>query len=159
MKKVLKNIKDLIFRHKILSLICLVAFVIVIILLYMFCSIFVGGQDKYGHRLDGIKEVEISKKELTTLETNLEKKDEIEKASVRLQGKIIYFDITFKKDINQDKAKEIASSTLEEFSKKELEYYDYEYILNQNTDNDEDTGFKITGTKSPKIDKISWIKS
>ena len=51
-----KKIKNLLSRHKILAVICLLALIVIIILFYMFCSIFVGGSDKYGNRLDGIEE-------------------------------------------------------------------------------------------------------
>lgn len=160
MKKMISSLKDLVSRHKILSMICLLAFVIILILIYVFCSIFVGGNNKYGHRLDGIEEVEISGEILKSVSDDLEKKNEVDSADVRIQGKIVYVDIIYTKDVSEDKAKEIATSTLDSFSKEEKEFYDFEYILTQVIGDDgEDNGFKITGTKSPKIDSISWIKS
>ena len=160
MKKIISGLKDLISRHKILSMICLLALVIIVILLYVFCSIFVGGSNKYGHRLDGIKEVEISTKEMKNLSKDLEKNAEVDSADVRIQGKIIYIDIMYTKDVSQDKAKEIAASTLDNFGKEEKEFYDFEYILTQVIEEDgTDNGFKITGTKGPKTEGISFIKS
>lgn len=156
----MKKIKDLILRHKILSIICLIAFVIIIILAYMFCSIFVGGNNKYGNRLDGIKEVELTNTELKELANDLETEEEVDSAKVRLQGKIVYFDIIFTEATSKDKATEIASKTLENFSEEEQNYYDFEYILTQVGNEEEDyDGFRLTGTKSPKIEKINWIKN
>lgn len=155
-----KKIKNLLSRHKILAVICLLALIVIIILFYMFCSIFVGGSDKYGNRLDGIEEVEISKSEMIDIADDIAKDDSVDSAKVRLQGKIIYIDIVYKKDVSKDKAKEIAVKSLDNFDKKEKKFYDFEYVLTQNVgDNKEDTGFKITGAKTPKTDSISFIKS
>lgn len=157
MKRFFKGVGKLLWRHKLLSLICLCAFAIVLIMLYVFCSIFIGSSGKYGHRLDGIKEVQISKKELSSVTSSIKKSDNVNNASVRIEGKIVYVDIEYNKDTNKDKAKEIANEVLKEFSDDEKGFYDFEFILFQKTDDDK--GFKLTGTKSPKNDKISWIKS
>lgn len=154
------SLKNLFSRHKILSIICLLAFIIVVILFYVFCSIFVGGNDKYGNRLDGIKEVQFTKSELSDISKEIEKNGEVDSAKVRVQGKIVYLDIVFTKETSKDKAKEIANKTLDSFEKDELKFYDFEYILTQvGSDDKDDAGFKITGTKGPKTDSISFIKS
>ena len=155
MKKFFVGLKDLLLRHKLLSLICFLAFVVVMTMLYVFFSIFVSGNDVYGRRLNGIEEVKISKNELNDESEKIEKMGEVKSAKVRLQGKIIYFDIIFNKDVSKDKAKEIAKKTLDDFSKDEKEFYDFEYILTQ----DDKDGFKITGTSGPKTGGISFIKS
>lgn len=156
--KMIEKVKDLISRHKALSIICLLAFIIIVVLLYIFCSVFVGGNDKYGDRLNGIKEVEISKSELSSVKDTIEKNDSVSSAKVRVQGKIVYIDIIFKSEASKDTAKEVANKSLEEFSKKEKNFYDFEFILTQGTKKS-DTGFKITGTKGPKTKGISFIKS
>lgn len=160
MKKLLKNIKDLILRHKLLSTICLLALIVIIIMIYIFFNVFVGGTGKYGDRLDGIEEVTISSKEKKEVVSFLEEKEEITNASVRVQGKIIYINITFTRTTSLDKAKEIATSTLEKFDEDEKDFYDIGYFLTQEeTKDSEDTGFIVTGTKNAKLDTISWIKS
>lgn len=156
MKKLLDGLKDLISRHKILSIICILAFIIVIMMIYIFCSIFVGGSDKYGNRLEGIKEVEISKSKLSELKGKIEDNGEVDSAKVRIEGKIIYIDIKFTNETSKDKAKELANKVLDEFDKDEKNFYDFEFILTQN---DTEKGFKLTGTKGPKTKEISFIKS
>ena len=148
MNSFLGKIKDLVSRHRILSMICLLALVIIIILMYIFSSIF---------RLRGIKDVEIAKSKLSSVSDKIKENGEVTKASVRVQGKIVYLDIEFNDDTSLDKAKEIANSSLDNFSDKEKKFYDFEYILYQKKD--DNTGFKITGTKGPKTDGISFIKS
>ena len=155
MKNFVEKIKKLVKRHKILSMICLLSIVIIIVLLYIFCSIFVGGNDKYGHRLDGIKEVELSKSDLEKVKDEIQKNDSVETADVRIKGKIIWIDITFSEKTKLEDAKKVAASTLENFDEKELNFYDVDYVLSaKGTD-----GFKITGAKSPKEKEISFIKS
>lgn len=153
--KFLRWLKDLVWRHKILSMICILAFTAIVIMLYVFFSIFVSGNDIYGRRLSGIENVKISKSKLSDEASKIEKNGEVKTAKVRLQGKIVYFDIIFNKDVSKDKAKEIAKKTLDDFSKEEKEFYDFEYILTQENSD----GFKITGTSGPKTGGISFIKS
>ena len=157
MNSFLGKIKDLVSRHRILSMICLLALVIIIILMYIFSSIFTSNGNNYGDRLRGIKDVEIAKSKLSSVSDKIKENGEVIKASVRVQGKIIYLDIEFNADTSLDKAKEIANSSLDNFSDKEKKFYDFEYILYQKKD--DNTGFKITGTKGPKTDGISFIKS
>lgn len=157
MNSFLGKIKDLVSRHRILSMICLLALVIIIILMYIFSSIFTSNGNNYGDRLRGIKDVEIAKSKLSSVSDKIKENSEVTKASVRVQGKIVYLDIEFNADTSLDKAKEIANSSLDNFSDKEKKFYDFEYILYQKKD--DNTGFKITGTKGPKTDGISFIKS
>ncbi|MBR3161692.1 MAG: hypothetical protein IKF19_03070 [Bacilli bacterium] len=155
MKKFLIGLKDLILRHKLLSMICILAFTAIMIMLYVFFSIFVSTNNVYGRRLNGIEKVKIAKSELNKKSDKIEKNDEVKSAKVRIQGKIVYFDIIFKKETSKDKAKEIANKTLDEFSKEEKEFYDFEYVLAS----EDSAGFKITGTSGPKTEGISFIKS
>ena len=157
MNSFLGKIKDLVSRHRILSMICLLALVIIIIIMYIFSSIFTSNVNNYGDRLRGIKDVEIAKSKLSSVSDKIKENGEVTKASVRVQGKIVYLDIEFNADTSLDKAKEIANSSLDNFSDKEKKFYDFEYILYQKKD--DNTGFKITGTKGPKTDGISFIKS
>ena len=160
MKKFLKWLKDLIFRHKLLFLICLVAFVIIIVMIYVFFNIFIGGNGKYGDRLKGIETVELSEKTLTKIEKKIEDKEEVTSASVRVQGKIIYIHIELNRKTSLDRAKEIAVTSLEEFSKEEKSFYDFGYSLTQvKEDGNDEKGYVVTGTKNAKLDSISWIKS
>ena len=129
MKKFFTKIKNLILNHKLLATICLLAFILLVVLLFMVISMTVSTANKYGNRLDGIKEVEIKSKTLKEVENKIKENEEVKDASVRIKGKIIYFDITYNKGTEKDKAKEIANNTLSEFSEEEKSFYDMEYIL------------------------------
>ncbi len=160
MKKFLEKIKKLIGRHKLLFAICLLAFMIILIMLYIFFSLFAGGTNKYGNRLEGIEDVVISDSTKEEVVSFLEAKDEVSSASVRIQGKIIYIHIEYLRDISLDRAKEIANETIEKFDEDELAFYDIGYSLTQiQTEGEEDIGFVVTGSKNSQLDNISWIKS
>ena len=158
----MKKIKNLISRHKFLAVICIVSVVFIIIMLYFFLSIMIGGNNKYGNRLDGINEVEISKDKMNSVKENLKQKEEVSESSVRIQGKIIYINIVFNNDVSVEKAKEIANGTLENFDDDEKSFYDFSYLLTQvgsDDENDEKTYFITAGTKHSKADTISYTKS
>lgn len=160
MKKFLKGVKDLIMRHKLLTIICFLALIVIIIMMYIFFNMFVGGNGEYGNRLDGIEDVTISSKAQKEVASFLEEKEEVTDANVRVQGKIIYINITFTRNASLDKAKEIANETLAQFDKDELLFYDIGYFLTQEeVEDEEDKGFIVTGTKNAKLENISWIKS
>lgn len=154
-KSIVKKKKNIIMRHKFLFFICFCAFVALVILLYIFFSLFVGSNDPYGDRLKGINSVKITNKEKKEVEKFLTDKEEVTKASVRVQGKIIYVHIQFGDSVGLDKAKEISSESLGKFSDDEKKFYDMGYFLRQ----DKEDGFYVTGNKYVDSDNIFWIKS
>lgn len=160
MKKFFKGLGSMIARHKLLFTICLLAFVIIVVMGYIFCNLFIGGTDKYGDRLKGIEAHEISKTKLSEATSFLVEKAEVTDASVRIQGKIIYIHIEFSRETGLDRAKEIANESLSQFEDEDKKFYDIGFSLTQiEEEGNEDKGFVITGTKSSQLESISWIKS
>ena len=155
----MKKIKDLIARHKFLTVMSLITLIFVLIMAYFLLYVFIGGNNKYGDRLNGIEEVEITENKMQKIEEKITEKNEVNKVSIRIQGKIVYINITFNNDVSLDKDKDIASSTLDEFAEDEKEYYDFGYFLTQVGGEEDKTYFNVTGTKHAKADKISFIKS
>ena len=154
MKKILRLIK----RHIILFILSLLALVAFIIMLVVFIKMTVNTSSKYGNRLDGIDEVSISKNELKDREKELEEKDDVDKSSIRIQGRIIYFDITFSKDTNLSNAKKICDEIVSSFEEEELDFYDISFIITQN-DLENDDKWVAAGYKNTTSSKISWNKS
>lgn len=160
MKKLFIKIKDLLLHHKLLAIICLLAFVLFVVLFFMLLSMTISTSNKYGSRLDGIDKVEIKKSTMKEIGNKIKDHDEVKDASLHIKGKIVYFDIEYNKGTDKGKAKEIAESTLSEFDEDELAFYDLEYILFEDNDGDKEVStFVITGTKHSNKDKISWMKS
>lgn len=156
----MKKIKDLVSRHKLLSAICLLALIVIIMMMYVFFNLFVGGSNKYGDRLKGIESHKVEKKEQEEVVSFLKEKNEVNDASIRIQGKIIYIHIEYTRETSLDTAKAIATESLAKISDDEKKFYDIGYYLTQTSDdNSEDKGFIVTGNKSNELDSISWIKS
>ena len=63
MKKFFKGLFGLLWRHKILTIVCTLAIVVTGILFSVFFNMFVSGDGKYGDRLRGINKVAISSKD------------------------------------------------------------------------------------------------
>ena len=150
----MKNIFQLIKRHKLLFLICLMAFVILVVMFYIFFSLFIGGNDPYGSRLKGISSVKISSSLKKDVVSSIKEHNEVEKAEVRVQGKIVYIHIYVKEGVAVATAKDIATKSLEKFSDEEKKFYDFGFLLKENKDD----GYIVTGSKNIKSDIIVWIK-
>lgn len=155
----MKKIGGLIKRHKVLFVFCVIAFVAIMILLITFLRITINTSGRYGDRLDGIEEVEISKDNLSDISSKLKENEEVEDANLRVQGKVVYIDITFTSSTTMDKGKEIASGVLSEFGDDELEFYDFNFVLSQETDGEDTEGWVSIGAKNSKDAEISWIRS
>ena len=153
----MKKIFGFIKRHIILFVLCLAAFVVLIIMLIAFLKMAVNTSGKYGNRLDGIKEVEISKSELKDISSKLEEKEEVSKASSRIQGKIIYFDVYFTKETTLDNAKKICSDIINEFEDDDKDFYDFSFVITQDGDNDDK--WSSAGSRNSGSDSISWARS
>lgn len=151
MKKFLRFIKKNIFLI-IMSLFVLTGITIILVVMFKF---FIGGNNEYGNRLDGIEKVKITKKDMSEIETSLEENEMVTQANVRIQGRIVYITIKYKEGINKEQAKQLATSTLEKFSAEELDFYDLGYFLTSEGENN----FNITGSKKAKKENISFIRS
>ena len=151
-----EKIKKWIKNNKGFTIIILLALVLIIILTIIFISLLKNNSSsKYGNRLDGIEDVEIAKEVYDGVKEEIMATELVEEATIRLQGKIVYTTIVLKSDTEADKAKEIASNTLDNYTEEELKYYDFSYFLKWN--NEEDITV-ITGNKHTNMESITWIK-
>lgn len=152
---------ELIKRHKGLAIVGSLALILLVIIFIIFSRmIFSTGKTEYGDRLKGL--VTIPKEETKKVISETESLDEVKSVTVRTQGKIIYTTITYTDSTSKDKAKEIASKTLDYYSEKVVAYYDFEFFLTQEPkldDEGNDTSYTISGTKIPDKEEISWTKN
>jgi len=129
---------------------------------FVFGTLFFGGsKNKYGNRLDGIENVKIDNDRLVSLASSLEENEKVEVAKCHLQGKIVYIEMTLVDSTSKDNAKEIANSTLSEFSEEEINFYDFEYLLKwkANEEDEDSTDTVIGGTKHPYVDSMTWTRN
>ena len=151
---------NVIKRHKGLAIIGGLTLILLIVIFAIFSRmIFSTGKGEYGDRLNGITEVKGN-----TLESNRTKlleNEEVEKVTIRIQGKIIYTIMYVKEGTSKDKAKEIASKSIEEYDEEVIKDYDFEFLIAENgeaKEDDEKQPWTIAGTKHPDKEKISWTR-
>lgn len=150
---------NLIKRHKNLAIVGSLTIILIIILFIISARmIFSTGETEYGQRLNGL--VKIDKSVTESIITSTKENSSVEDIKIRTQGKIIYITINFKKGTKIDKAKEIASKTLEKYNEEVISYYDFAYFIKENIpeENSETKGFVLSGSKHPNTQKISWTK-
>lgn len=155
----LKKIGGLLKRHIILFIFCLLTFIVFVVMLVIFLKMTINTSGRYGNRLEGIEDVEISTDTLADISLGLEEKDEVSKAKLRIQGKIIYINISFVESVKLEKGKEIAEGVLSEFDEDELEFYDFSFVIEQISEDDEEETWVGVGSKNTIDSKVSWARS
>lgn len=157
MKDFFKKIKSWANKNKGFAIIIALGFILFLILLIIFFQMLIGGSsDKYGNRLDGINKVKISNETFEEVKKEVTDTELVEEVSTRLQGKIVYMTITLKSDTSKDKAKEIASATLDNYSEDELKFYDFSFFLRWKG---EEGDTVVTGNKHHSLDSITWTNN
>lgn len=148
-------------RHKGLAIIGGLTLILLVVIFAIFSRmIFSTGKGEYGDRLNGLKEISKSVTDEVISETK--ELDEVIDVKVRTQGRIVYTTITFTKDTSKDKAKEIAAKTLEHYDEDTMSNYDFEFLVTQEEQLDDegnDKAYTIAGTKHPEKEKISWTRN
>ena len=153
----MEKFKKWINKNKGLSIVLLLTLILLIFIILIFVKLLLGNySDKYGNRLDGIEEVKINNDTYDGVKNEIMDSGLAEEASVRLQGKIVYTTIVLKSDIGVDKAKELATNTLDNYTSDELTFYDFSYFLKWKGEEEDKV---ITGNKHHSLDDITWIKS
>ena len=153
----MEKVKKWFKKNKGLSVVLLLTLILLIFIIVIFVKLLVGNSsNKYGNRLEGIEDIKIEQDTYNSVESEVMDTELVEDVSVRLQGKIVYTTIVLKSDTSKDKAKEIASNTLDNYTEEELKYYDFSYFLKWEG---EESDTVITGNKHSKLESITWVKS
>ena len=129
------------------------------------------GINKYGDRLEGIKENEFTEKEEKKVIKSIKEKEQVVSCSIDVEGKLINVIFTVKKDVSKDDAKNIANESIDKFSEKVKGYYDIQFMVKKKDEEgtkelrtlDDSTTeeitkyeFPIMGYKSRKSERIVW---
>lgn len=153
MKKITKFFKE----HRIFTMLMAIVVVCIVLIITVLINVFYmgNGSNKYGNRLEGIKEVEISKSKQSDFENNIANNDKVKKADIRIQGKIIYVTLEIEPGVKLEEAEGIALKSLDEFSDEEKTFYDFNFTLKQDSTNNSD-GFIISGAKNKNGTGLVW---
>lgn len=153
MKKITKFFKE----HRIFTMLMAIVVVCIVLIITVLVNVFYmgNGSSKYGNRLEGIKEVEISKSKQSDFENNIANNDKVKKADIRIQGKIVYITLEIETGVKLEEAEGIALKSLDEFSDEEKAFYDFNITLKQEATNNSD-GFIISGAKNKNGTGLVW---
>ena len=140
------------------TILVITLFVILVIGLAILKNIFFpnSGQPVYGDRLNGIEDVKIEESKYEELEKKLKKEEMVDDVSTNLSGKIINVIITVKDKNNKKEAKSIGSKVIDEFSKEEVAFYDFQVFIKKK--DTKQNNFPIVGYKHHKEKSLSWSK-
>lgn len=103
----------------------------------------------YGNRLEGIENYPVDS-EVSDANSFLSSTDGVLSESVRIQGKIIYVDLTMSPDKSNDDIQSICSEMLTKFTDEQKSYYDFQFIVSREGMN------PYLGSKSASRTVISW---
>lgn len=143
----MKKIKELWDRNRVLFVLTTIVLVCLILMSVVIVRYFVGnGTGNYGDRLESIEKIPLEEADKDAVISKFKENESVGDVSIHSQGKIIYIRATFT-NVTADRAKEIASSTLEVISDKYLNNYDIHYTLISNA-TESTTGFIVMGAKN-----------
>lgn len=153
----MKNIIKFFKEHRIFTMLMAIVVVCIVLIITVLVNVFYmgNGSNKYGNRLEGIKEVEISKSKQSDFENNIANNDKVKKADIRIQGKIIYITLEIATGVKLEEAEGIALKSLDEFSDEEKAFYDFNFTLKQEDTNNSE-GFIISGAKNKNGTGLVW---
>lgn len=152
----MKKLKNLWVENRVLLVLFIIVVICFFVILGVCVSYFFGSsKSSYGDRLDGIKEVEISKEMKNNFVDTMKTDELISDATFKTQGKIVYITLTFKDEVTLVEAQSKALASLASFEEKYQNFYDFHYTLKGNkTDTSE--GFLVMGAKNVNGTGLVW---
>ena len=134
----------------------------ILMLISIFCFLLMGtavvvyfinqtSSSKDGSRLVDQEKYKVDK-ELKELEKYYKSSEDVNKVSIRLQGKIIYITVDVKSDVDNEDIQNLATTSLEKLTDEQKKYYDIQFIFTRE-------GFTpYLGSKSSQNTIITWAK-
>ncbi len=129
----MNKIKKIWTENKILLVLAVILIVCLVIFLGVSIKYFYGSNsNKYGSRLDSIKDTPLSEELFKDIENKLKESESVSKVTTNLQGKVVYITISYNEGTKLDDAKNIASEVISLFNEDELQLYDLEFTIKSN---------------------------
>ncbi len=154
----LTKIKAFYKRNRVYSILMIISIICIIAILIGVIGYFFGQttKDKYGNRLDSIKEIKFEESKQKSIEDALVANELVETANVEVKGKLIYVIVDLKTGTHKD-SETIAQTTLGLFEEPIKTNYDIQYIFN-NKDESITENFPIMGYIKGGNTTIKWTK-
>ncbi|MDD4027955.1 MAG: hypothetical protein PHN54_02740 [Bacilli bacterium] len=139
------------FLNKYKLTIIMIVFISISVVLFLSFKSFIYPEDSksvYGDRLEGIEDVVITDLKKEELKAFIDESNTVIDSKFETHGKIINIIINLNSKGTEEKAKDLFNDILEKFSEQELEYYDFQYFVNN-----EELKYLLIGYKN-KISEI-----
>lgn len=151
----MKKIKEIWTNNRvllILATIVIACFIIIAIVGIKF--FFKTNTSNYGDRLENIENIPVLEEDISLIKEKIKEQEVVTEVNIHQKGKIIYIRITFI-NVTLEKAKEIATASLETVKEEYKNNYDIHYTLvSEATENQ--TGFTLMGAKNISRQVIIW---
>ncbi len=153
----MKGIKKFYNDHRIFTiLMALVIVCLILIATVLIQCFYVGkGKDKYGNRLDDIKQHEIAESTLKEVEELGNSESIISNTEAKITGKIIYIKLECNPEATLVEAQGVAQKLFDFFSEDAKAYYDFNFTLSKTATMDSDS-FLIEGAHNAHGDGMTW---
>ena len=151
-----KKFKEFYKRNRVYSILMIISTICVIAIIIGVLFYFFGqtSKDKYGNRLDGINEVKLNDDKISDIENKISENKLVKSTEIDIRGKLIYSNIILNTGTHSD-SESIAQASLELFSKEEKEFYDIQYII-ENEDKAITENFPVMGYIKAGNSVIKW---
>lgn len=146
--------KNFFKTHKKQCMIGGIAFLVIFFLILIWLFIVpVFSNNKYGDRLDGIKEHKISSDTVKDIENSLKENDKVTDVTYNNEGRILDFIITVSNDMSTEDAKKLGDTILDKISDDDKKYYDIQILIDTEEEND---NYPIAGYKHKSEDNFTY---
>ena len=153
----MKRIKKFYREHRVFTILMAIILVcLVIITTILIQCFYIGkGTDKYGDRLDGIENYEISEAKISDYEVNLANNEKVKTAKLNITGRVIYINVEYETNCSLEEAESIVAKSLESFTNEEQKFYDFNITLEKDATASSD-GFLISGAHNKNGSGMIW---
>ncbi len=146
--------KNFFKTHKKQCMIGGIAFLVIFFLILIWLFIVpVFSNNKYGDRLDGIKDHKISSDTVKDIEDSLKENDKVTDVTYNNEGRILDFIITVSNDMSTEDAKKLGDTILDKISDDDKKYYDIQILIDTEEEND---NYPIAGYKHKSEDNFTY---
>ena len=146
--------KNFFKTHKKQCMIGGIAFLVIFFLILIWLFIVpVFSNNKYGDRLDGIEDHEISSDTVKDIENSLKENDKVTDVTYNNEGRILDFILTVSNDMSTEDAKKLGDTILDKISDDDKKYYDIQILIDTEEEND---NYPIAGYKHKSEDNFTY---
>ena len=149
----MNNIKKFVKENKIMTSIIGIIIIFIIVVGITVKAFFPSG-NSYGNRLDGIEKYEMTKETISKLEKEITDDEDVSKTKISIKGRLINVIINVE-SADLDDMQNFCKQKLDLFEEEELNYYDIQFYLIDETNDD----YPSIGYKHKTSDKIVWNKN